>query len=315
MIIEAEGLVKSYGATPVLKQLDLAVPAGTVLALLGPNGAGKTTTVRILSTLLRPDAGRARVAGFDVRTQAAKVREVISLTGQSVALDELQTAEENLVMLGRLLRLSRRQARQRADELLRQFDLYDVRKRLVRTYSGGMRRRLDLAAGLIGQPKVIFLDEPTAGLDPASRLAMWAAVRDLVEAGATVLLTTQYLEEADQLADHIALIDGGRVVAEGTAEQLKSKIGTGRLDLRFDNLECLLAAGQVLGQVVESLNQDALCLSVVSDGSAQHVKSVLDVLADRGVAAAQLSLHKPTLDDVFLSLTGTAATSANVEAA
>jgi ABC-2 type transport system ATP-binding protein len=313
MIVEAQGLEKSFGATAVLRGLDLAVEQGTVLALLGPNGAGKSTTVRILSTLLRPDAGRARVAGHDVAQDPHKVRAVISLTGQNVALDELQTGEENMVMMGRLLHLDRLEARRRATELLERFDLMEGGRRLVKTYSGGMRRRLDLAISLIARPRVIFLDEPTTGLDPASRLAMWAAIRDLVAAGATVLLTTQYLEEADQLADRIAVIDGGRVIAQGTAEELKSAIAGERADLTFAGEDDFTRASHMLAGEAALIDQRRLIISVATDGSAAQVRCLLDRLADQRISVDKIALHKPSLDDVFLSLTREPAAAAALE--
>ena len=245
LAIHASGLVKSYGDVRVLDSLDLRVPRGSVFALLGPNGAGKTTTVRILATLSRPDAGQARVAGFDVVRDRPRVRRSISLTGQFAALDEAQTGEENLRMMGALARLPRTAARRRAAELLEQFDLTAAGRRRVSTYSGGMRRRLDLAASLVGRPSVIFLDEPSTGLDLPSRQTMWQVIEGLAASGVTVFLTTQYLEEADRLAGQIAVLDGGRLVAEGTAAELKRRIGTQRLDLT-----CVSAAGVVAGRQV-----------------------------------------------------------------
>jgi len=288
----------------VLKGVDLAIEQGTVMALLGPNGAGKTTTVRILSTLLRPDAGQASVAGHDIVGAPDQVRGVISLTGQNVALDDWQTGDENMVMMGRLLHLSRPEARRRATQLLEQFDLLDVAKRPVKTYSGGMRRRLDLAIGLIGRPRVLFLDEPTTGLDPASRQAMWAAIRELVASGATVLLTTQYLEEADALADRITVIDGGRVIAEGTAEALKSTLAGERAELIFADEDGFRQASRTLGGEATRTDQRRLMISVATDGSAIQVKRLLDRLADQRIDVAKIALHQPSLDDVFLALTG-----------
>ncbi len=304
MIVEARGLEKSFGSTRVLKGVDLAIEQGTVMALLGPNGAGKTTTVRILSTLLRPDAGQASVAGHDIVGAPDQVRGVISLTGQNVALDDWQTGDENMVMMGRLLHLSRPEARRRATQLLEQFDLLDVAKRPVKTYSGGMRRRLDLAIGLIGRPRVLFLDEPTTGLDPASRQAMWAAIRELVASGATVLLTTQYLEEADALADRITVIDGGRVIAEGTAEALKSTLAGERAELIFADEDGFRQASRTLGGEATRTDQRRLMISVATDGSAIQVKRLLDRLADQRIDVAKIALHQPSLDDVFLALTG-----------
>ncbi|TDW87029.1 ABC-2 type transport system ATP-binding protein [Kribbella pratensis] len=298
MIVEATGLRKSYGATEVLTGVDLSVAEGSVLALLGPNGAGKTTTVRILTTLTRPDSGTATIAGYDVLREPAQVRGVISLTGQYAAVDENQTGRENLVMVGRLMHLGRRTAQRRTGELLEQFGLTDAMDRRVKTYSGGMRRKLDLAMSLIARPRVIFLDEPTTGLDPASRSAMWDAIVELVRDGTTILLTTQYLEEADRLADRIVLLDRGRIVASGTADALKTQIGGERIELRFtDEVQLLKAAGVLSGVV------DQLVLNVPSDGTAAHLHQVLDVLRDNGLTPERVSSHRPTLDDVFLALT------------
>jgi ABC-2 type transport system ATP-binding protein len=298
MIVEATELRKSYGATAVLAGVDLRVPEGSVLALLGPNGAGKTTTVRILTTLTRPDAGHATIAGYDVLRQPARVRGVISLTGQSAAVDENQTGRENLVMVGRLMHLGRPAARCRTGELLEQFGLTDAMDRRVKTYSGGMRRRLDLAMSLIARPRVIFLDEPTTGLDPASRSMMWDTIGELVRDGTTIVLTTQYLEEADRLADRIALLDHGRIVATGTADALKSQVGGERIELRFRSDPELLKATGVLDGAAD---QDVL--SIPSDGTAAHLHHVLDVLRDNGLQPERVSSHRPTLDDVFLALT------------
>ena len=298
MIVEAAELRKSYGATEVLAGVDLRVPEGSVLALLGPNGAGKTTTVRILTTLTRPDAGHATIAGYDVLSQPAQVRGVISLTGQSAAVDENQTGRENLVMVGRLMHLGRPAARRRTGELLEQFGLTGAMDRRVKTYSGGMRRRLDLAMSLIARPRVIFLDEPTTGLDPASRSMMWDTIGELVRDGTTIVLTTQYLEEADHLADRIVLLDRGRIVATGTADALKSQVGGERIELRFrTDLELLKATGVLDG----AADQDVL--SILSDGTAAHLHHVLDVLRDNGLQPERVSSHRPTLDDVFLALT------------
>jgi daunorubicin resistance ABC transporter ATP-binding subunit len=298
MIVEAAALRKSYGATEVLTGVDLRVQEGSVLALLGPNGAGKTTTVRILTTLTRPDAGTATIAGYDVLREPARVREVISLTGQYAAVDENQTGRENLVMVGRLMHLGRAEARRRTGELLEQFGLTDAMDRRVKTYSGGMRRRLDLAMSLIARPRVIFLDEPTTGLDPASRSTMWDAIGELLRDGTTILLTTQYLEEADRLADRIVLLDHGRIVASGTADALKAQIGGERIELRFADELQLLKATDVLDGVA-----DGEVLNVPSDGTAAHLHHVLDVLRDNGLQPERVSSHRPTLDDVFLALT------------
>ncbi|AQW52397.1 ATP-binding cassette domain-containing protein [Streptomyces violaceusniger] len=302
--IEASGLEKSYGAVKVLRGVDLSVARGSVFALLGPNGAGKTTTVRILSTLTPPDAGRARVAGFDVITDRRRVRRAISLTGQYAAVDEMQTGEENLLMMGRLTRLGRTEARGRARELLARFDLTGAARRTVGTYSGGMRRRLDLAAGLVGHPEVIFLDEPTTGLDPRSRQAMWDVVKGLVTDGVTVFLTTQYLEEADQLADRIAVVDGGRVVAEGTSAELKERVAGRRLDLVLCDIAGYERAARQLGVRLVWSDADRLTLGVATDGSAAHVRALLDEIDPERRAVDRFTVHSATLDDVFMALTG-----------
>jgi len=311
-VIEAKNLQKSYGSNNVLKGIDLKVERGTMLALLGPNGAGKTTTVRILSTLLSFDGGSVTVEGHDVVKQADKVRSVIGLTGQSAAVDELLTGRENLVMMGRLYRLTADSAKERAQELLEEFDLVKAADRPAKTYSGGMRRRLDLAVSLIATPPVIFLDEPTTGLDPRSRLAMWDIINRLKEQGTTILLTTQYLEEADQLADKIVVIDGGRVIANGTANELKSKIGNDRLQLTFKDQGTFQSALDALGKaVIDTNNKDHVATIVIKDTNSD-VKKVLETLSDAKVTIASMDIHKPTLDDVFLSLTGTQKT-ANTE--
>lgn len=303
-VIEAKGLTKAYGSNEVLKGIDLKVERGTMLALLGPNGAGKTTTVRILSTLLGFDGGKVTVEGHDVTTQAEKVRSVIGLTGQSAAVDELLTGRENLIMMGRLYRLTPASAKQRAEELLEEFDLVKAADRPAKTYSGGMRRRLDLAVSLIATPPVIFLDEPTTGLDPRSRLAMWSIIKRLMEQGTTILLTTQYLEEADQLADKIVVIDGGKVIANGTAAELKSKVGNDRLELTFKNSATLLQAAETLGQAVIDTNDKESTVTVLIKDTNRDVKQALQQLDDAKIAISSMEIHKPTLDDVFLSLTG-----------
>jgi ABC-2 type transport system ATP-binding protein len=297
--IEARGLRKSYGDVNVLESVDLSVERGTIFALLGPNGAGKTTTVRILSTLLDADGGTVTVNGHDVAGSKRTVREQIGLTGQNTAVDELLTGRENLEMMAKLFHLPTAQVKSRAAELLTQFDLVDAADRQVKTYSGGMRRRLDLAVSLITSPPVLFLDEPTTGLDPRSRSAMWDAIRELLDGGTTILLTTQYLEEADQLADRIAVIDHGRVVAEGTAAELKRKVGTERLKLTFaTDGEAAKANGVVGGVLIDDT------VSVAIENSAQ-VRQVLNQVAGAGIETTGLQLSEPTLDDVFHALTGT----------
>ena len=303
-VIQATNLKKSYGANEVLKGIDINVKRGTMLALLGPNGAGKTTTVRILSTLLGFDEGHVTVEGHDVKNDPDAVRSVIGLTGQSAAVDEMLTGRENLIMMGRLYHLTKRSAVARADELLEEFDLVAAADRTLKTYSGGMRRRLDLAVSLIATPPVIFLDEPTTGLDPRSRIAMWSIIQKLKENGSTILLTTQYLEEADQLADNIIVIDGGKVIAEGTAKDLKSKVGKDRLELTFSNDKVFQAAKKVLADDEAEANDKAFVITVVIEDMNKDVQKVLDELTKAKVSIESLAIHKPTLDDVFLSLTG-----------
>jgi ABC-2 type transport system ATP-binding protein len=294
------GVGKAFGEVSVLRGIDLEVAEGEVFALLGPNGAGKTTSVRILTTLLRPDAGVATVCGHDVVRDRRAVQRSISLTGQSAAVDELLTGQENLVMLGRLRRLGRRGARRRAAELLEQFDLAEAGRRLVSTYSGGMRRRLDLAAGLVVAPRVLFLDEPTTGLDPRSRQTTWTAVRELAAAGVTIFLTTQYLEEADQLADRVAFIDHGEIIATGHPAQLKSKLAGERVELRMAAPEMAGRAADLLGVGPHSGRGT---LSVPTDGSARQVRELLNRLDAAGVEVEHVAVHRPTLDDVFLTMT------------
>ena len=303
-VIEVKNLYKSYGKTEVLKGVSFDVKRGTMLALLGPNGAGKTTTVRILSTLLSHDSGSALVEGHDTQKEADEVRRVIGLTGQSAAVDELLTGRENLVMMGRLYRLTKDSAVARANELLEEFDLVKAADRPAKTYSGGMRRRLDLAVSLIAAPPVIFLDEPTTGLDPRSRLTMWEIIKRLMKNGTTILLTTQYLEEADQLADKIIVIDGGKVIAEGTAKQLKSKVGKDRLELTFEDAKDLHKATDALGDKVTDTNVKEATLTVIIEDTNTDVRKVLDTLSLKKIKLTSMAVHKPTLDDVFLSLTG-----------
>ncbi len=296
LAIDARGLRKRFGRTEVLSGLDLAVPTGTVFALLGPNGAGKTTTINILTTLVRADSGTGRVAGHDVVADPEEVKRRISLTGQSAAVDGVLTGTENLIMMGRLSGLGRREARARAAELLDRFDLTDAAGRRVGTYSGGMRRRLDLALSLIVAPAVLFLDEPTTGLDTRSRQELWGVIRSLAGAGTTVFLTTQYLEEADRLADRIAVLDRGRIAAEGTPEELKARIG---------------------GDVVELRDADgALLLELPTDGSVHGLRAAMDELDRTPAAAADgvaVSIRRPSLDDVFLAITARNAASASPE--
>jgi ABC-2 type transport system ATP-binding protein len=302
--VEAAGLRKSYGTTRVLDGVDLSVPEGSVFALLGPNGAGKTTIVRILTTLIDADGGRARVAGFDVVRERARVRRSISLSGQYASVDAQQTGLENLRMMGRLLGLSRPEARRRAGELLERFDLVEAGRRRVATYSGGMRRRLDLAAGLVVRPAVLFLDEPTTGLDPRSRQALWEVVAGCAGEGVTVFLTTQYLEEADRLASQVAMMDGGRIVAEGTAARLKERVAGHRLDLVAAGTASFQAVLSLLGSRVIFQDAGARVLGVATDGSAAHVRAVLDEVDPGRTAVKSFSVHTATLDDVFLALTG-----------
>jgi len=303
-VITVKGLKKSYGKNEVLKGVNFSVQRGTMLALLGPNGAGKTTTVRILSTLLKADAGTVTIEGHDVLNEPQKVRQVIGLTGQSAAVDELLTGRENLVMMGRLYRLTAESAKQRAEQLLTDFDLVEAADRPLKTYSGGMRRRLDLAVSLIATPPVIFLDEPTTGLDPRSRQGMWAIIKQLLADGTTILLTTQYLEEADQLADNIVVIDGGKVIAEGTAKQLKAQVGKDRLELAFKDARSLAAAAKLLdGAAVDGNGKEHTLTTVINDTN-KDVKDVLEKLSNAKIAIASLNVHKPTLDDVFIGLTG-----------
>lgn len=306
--VVAEGLVKHFGSVKALDGVDLVVPTGSVVGLLGPNGAGKTTTVRILSTLLLPTAGRAEVAGYDVVKQPDEVRRVIGLTGQYSAVDEYLTGRENLRMFGDLYHLKSSFVRERAAELLAEFELTDAADRPVRTYSGGMRRRLDLAASLIARPAILFLDEPTTGLDPRSRQGMWAVIKALVASGTTVLLTTQYLEEADQLAQEIVVIDHGRVIAQGTADQLKDQIGGDRIEVTVTSEAMIAAAVRAIASVSSgSPVVEDLHISAPAAGGSRILVEVVRALDAGGVEVADLALRRPTLDDVFLSLTGHAA--------
>jgi len=304
-MIEAHGLRKRFGDTIALDGLDLAVPAGAILGVLGPNGAGKTTAVRILTTLALPDAGRARVAGHDVVRDADAVRRAIGVTAQNATVDEVLSGRQNLVMIGRLSGLRRREARARANELLAQFELADAGDRMIREYSGGMRRRLDLAASLVTRPRVLFLDEPTTGLDPTSRVRMWGVIRELVGDGATLLLTTQYLDEADELADRILVIDQGRAISEGTAAQLKSQTGGARLEVtltRPDGAAALALGPYVSGGVHTS--HDGLRLRAPVRNEPGLATRIVRALDDAGITVDDVQIHPPSLDDVFFALTG-----------
>src|SRR5689334_9086542 len=312
-MIEATGLTKRFGETRALVGVDLNADAGSILGVLGPNGAGKSTAVRILTTLTPPDAGRARIAGFDVLTQGDEVRRRIGVTAQDATVDGALTGRQNLVMLGELSRLPRRTAMQRAAELLEQFDLADAADRVVKGYSGGMRRRLDLAASIVTRPPMLFLDEPTTGLDPASRAAMWGVIRDLRAGGVTVLLTTQYLEEADQLTDRIAVIDHGRVIAEGTPAELKTEVGRQRLDVRLARpAPSVVDAFDALAGMTTApptLSDDRRTFSLAVDDEPGLASRVVSQLATVGVVVDEVALHRPSLDDVFFHLTGHAAES------
>jgi ABC-2 type transport system ATP-binding protein len=300
--VKADGITKSYANHLVLDHVDLAFETGSVLALLGPNGAGKTTMVRILTTLVCPDAGTASVAGHDLLADPVGVRRSISLTGQFAAVDDLLTGRENLSMMAQLRHIPRRAVRARVDDLLATFDLLDVGDRRASTYSGGMRRRLDLAIAMIERPALLFLDEPTAGLDPRSREQLWNTVRNLVKEGVSVLLTTQYLEEADQLADAVAVLDRGRIVARGTAEELKANVGDEVLRIQFNDDAAFGRAARLVD--ADRIDESLLVLDVVTNGTATEILAILSRLAANGTPAAKMSIHRPSLDDVFLSLTG-----------
>jgi ABC-2 type transport system ATP-binding protein len=300
--ITVRGLRKAYGEKVVLADLDLDIAAGSIFALLGPNGAGKTTIVNILATLVAADGGSARVAGHDPARDPDAVRAAIGVTGQFSAVDGLLTGEENLVLMADLHHLDRAEGRRRARDLLERFDLLEAARKPAATYSGGMRRRLDLAMGLVGRPQVLFLDEPTTGLDPRSRRALWDMIRELAAAGVTVFLTTQYLEEADQLADRIAVLDAGRVVAAGTADELKSLVPGGHVRLTFADPPTFDAAARVLTGAVR--DDAGMALQVASGGTAYEIRDLLDELDRLGVKADRLSVHTPDLDDAFLALTG-----------
>jgi ABC-2 type transport system ATP-binding protein len=305
LAIAANGLRKSYGDKTVLDGVDLAVPEGTIFSLLGPNGAGKTTAVKILSTLISPDpnSGEIRVGGHDLTADPQAIRAAIGVTGQFSAVDGLITGEENMLLMADLHHLPRREGRRVASELLERFDLTDAAKKPASTYSGGMKRRLDIAMTLVGDPRIIFLDEPTTGLDPRARHTMWQNIRDLVTTGVTVFLTTQYLEEADELADRIAVLHNGTLAAEGTAEELKRIVPGGHVRLRFTDPAAYRTAATALGDLTR--DDEALALQLPSDGSQRALRAILDRLDTAGVEADELTVHTPDLDDVFFALTGT----------
>jgi len=299
-VISVENIKKSYGKKTVLDGIDFEVTKGSIFALLGENGAGKTTMVRILSTLIQADEGIATIGGYDTCRESASVKKMISLTGQYAAVDGLLTGEENLIMLGRLNHLDRKTVKKRTAELLEQFDLQDAAKKRAQTYSGGMRRRLDIAISLIAEPDVIFLDEPTTGLDPRSRKNMWHMIQRLAEDGVTIFLTTQYLEEADQLADMIAVINGGKIVAEGTAEELKRMVGEEKLSFAFNDLpSCQKARDLLEGQ----MDVNEMSVTITTEGSPENMLGLLNTLHEHGIEPASFTFRKPTLDDVFMEIT------------
>jgi ABC-2 type transport system ATP-binding protein len=304
--IVATGLRKSYGKKVVLDGIDLDIPEGTIFALLGPNGAGKTTAVQILSTYIRADHGEVRVAGHDVAQEPEAVRAAIGVTGQFSAVDKLLTGEENLILMADLHHLGKQEGRELASELLQRFDLVEAGQKMLATYSGGMRRRLDLAMTLIGDPRIIFLDEPTTGLDPRSRRTMWQIIRDLAATGVTIFLTTQYLEEADQLADRIAVLDKGKIVAEGTPDELKRLIPGGHILLQFADSAGVASAARIFGDVPR--DDDALTLQIPTDGGVRSLRALLDQLEQEHIEVDALTVHTPDLDDVYFALTGHAVT-------
>jgi ABC-2 type transport system ATP-binding protein len=303
-IIEIKNLKKSFGKLLVLNGIDLSVKRGTIFALLGPNGAGKTTIVRILSTLLKPDSGTIYIHGLDIVKDEDKVRHVIGLTGQYAAVDEYLSGRENLVMMGRLYHLSKEASRKRSEDLLVQFDLVDAANRVTKTYSGGMKRRLDLAASLIATPPIIFLDEPTTGLDPRSRIAMWGIIEKLKSEGTTIVLTTQYLEEADKLADTVAVLDHGKIIALGTVDELKDKVGNEHLEMIISSDDNFKKAVEIIGDGNLKSDSENRSINIHTDGSVREVKRILDLFYEAGIEIESMSLHKPSLDDVFMSLTG-----------
>lgn len=312
--IVVKNLQKSYGDLKVLRGVTFNAKRGEILALLGPNGAGKTTTVRILSTLLNADGGSAKVNGYDIVEQDGKVRESIGLTGQFAAVDEYLTGAENLEMVGRLYRLDRKEVKSRTEELLKQFDLVEAGKRTVKTYSGGMKRRIDLAMSLIASPPVIFLDEPTTGLDPRSRMTMWNIIRKLADNGTTILLTTQYMEEADHLADNIIVIDGGKIIAEGDAKTLKAKVGSDRLEVVVSKKSNFAEAQAALKGEKLEIDEETRIISIAAKNGVSKLKQILNKLEDANIAVDSVDLRRPTLDDVFLTLTGHKATKNEPEA-